>query len=329
MTKSKQRIELGNALDFYSKWPSPTVIVCDGPYGISGYPGDPKTATGLDVIYEPHIAAWSKKATRETTLWFWNTELGWATVHPMLEKYGWKFKSTHIWDKGKGHIAGNVNGKSIRKLPVVTEVCVQYSYEPNFTTIDGPLTMMHWLRAEWKRTGLAFSKANEACGVKDAASRKYFTTDLHLWYMPPVEPFEKLVEYANKNGDPSGVPYFTLDGKHSITPREWSKMRPKFNYIHGYTNVWSIPGLRNSERIKVGAKSVHLNQKPLSLMKLTIELSSDENDVVWEPFGGLCSALIACTEINRNAFAAEIDEAVWSHAINRLKNHTEQAKLAL
>lgn len=312
-------VSCGDSLNFYEEWPSPTVIVSDGPYGIGGFPGDPKTATNLGKIYEPHIAAWSRQSTRQTTLWFWNTELGWASVHPVLEKYGWKFKSSHVWDKGKGHIAGNVNSKSIRKLPVVTEVCVQYSFEPKLPYRGEDLTMVEWLRAEWRRTGLPMNRTNIACGVKDAATRKYFTLDEHLWYMPPVDAFVKLVEYANDHGNQDEKPFFTVDGKKSLSAQQWEAMRPKFNYVHGHTNVWSLPALRSSERLKIGGKSVHLNQKPLALMRLIIELSSDEGDVVWEPFGGLCSALVAAKELGRRGYGAEISETVYNYATERLE----------
>ena len=37
--------------------------------------------------YRPHIEAWSKYATPTTTLWFWNSEIGWATVHSTVSYY--------------------------------------------------------------------------------------------------------------------------------------------------------------------------------------------------------------------------------------------------
>ncbi len=45
---------------------------------------------------------------------------------PLLANNGWQYRCTNIWDKGIGHIAGNVNSKTIRQFPIVTEVCVQY-----------------------------------------------------------------------------------------------------------------------------------------------------------------------------------------------------------
>lgn len=57
--------------------------------------------------------------------------------------------------------------------------------------------MKDWLRLEWERTGMPFSKTNEACHVVNAATRKYFTK-CHLWYMPPADMFEKSLRYKNK-----------------------------------------------------------------------------------------------------------------------------------
>ena len=165
----------GDALELYDSWETPTVIVSDGPYGVNGFPGDLVAPDGLDKWYEPHIKRWSELSTPLTTLWFWNTEVGWATVHPILEKYGWTYVSCCIWDKGMSHVAGNTNTKTIRHLPVVTEVCVQYVKKPMFNVGNIQMSMKEWLRYEWGRTGIPFSKTNEACGVKDAATRKYFT----------------------------------------------------------------------------------------------------------------------------------------------------------
>lgn len=319
------RIHRGDALDLYDSWETPTVIISDGPYGIGGFPGDPPTHDGLAEWYEPHIQKWSEIATPQTTLWFWNTEVGWATVHPVLLKHGWDYRAFHVWDKGLSHIAGNVNSKTIRKIPVVTEACVQYTKAPQFAADGGILSTKEWLRFEWKRTGLPFSHANQACDVKDAATRKYFTLS-HLWYFPPGEAFEKLQTYANEFGEAEGRPYFSLDGKAPVSKSEWENLRPKFNHKHGITNVWSEPPVNGKERLKNGAKPIHLNQKPLSLMSRIICASSDEGDTVWEPFGGLFSGLYAAMELNRNGTGSEICPKVFKQAFHRFEVRILQSK---
>mgnify|MGYP002625626089 CR=1 FL=1 len=311
----------GNALDYYRLWESPTVIVSDGPYGVKGFPGDLRSETGLAEWYEPHIKSWSEKSSPRTTLWFWCTEQGWATVHPVLLEHGWEFKCCNIWNKGMGHVAGNVNTKTISRLPVVTEVCVQYVKKPVFSIDGKPATMGDWLIHEWKRTGLPFRETNVACGVIDAATRKYFTKDDCLWYMPPSDKFEKIVHYANTYGNQDNKPFFTIDGKSSLTKEEWETYRPIFRCPMGITNVWEAPQLRNHERLKdKTGKSIHLNQKPLAFIQNTIEWTSDPGDVVWDPFGGLFTTAIACLRTGRKCFSAEISEPVYIIGEKRVKD---------
>lgn len=321
-------IHFGDFKDVYQSWDAPTTIISDGPYGIGGYPGDPETPVGLGEWYEPYIKIWAEKSSPVTTLWFWNTELGWANVHPYLEANDWEFVNCHIWNKGKAHVAGNANTKTLRKLPVVTEVCAQYVKKAKFNVKGKELTMQEWLRYEWLRTGLPLSKTNEACGVKNAATRKYFTK-CHLWYFPPVDAFEKLSNYANTYGDSSGKPYFSVNGKTPISKTQWELMRAKFKCPFGVTNVWNNPPLNGKERLKNGSKALHLNQKPLKLMNLILEMSSEKGDVIWEPFGGLCSGSVAAYNLNRKSFAAEINEDVFNQAVKRIKYNAMQPTLNL
>lgn len=328
-TENKEiEIYCGDFLKVSKLWKTPNVIVSDGPYGIGGFPGDPKTPENLGKVYRPFIEEWSKRSTPNTTLWFWNTELGWANVHPVLIENGWEFVNCHIWNKGLGHVAGNANTKTLRKFPVVTEVCVQYVKKASFKVEGKNLSMQDWLRYEWKRTGLPLSKTNEACGVKNAATRKYFT-DCHLWYYPPAEAFEKIVAYANLHGDKKGSPYFSLNGHRSLNKVEWENLRFKFKCAFGITNVWEAPPLNGKERLKNGSKALHLNQKPLKFMELIIKASSDESDVIWEPFGGLCSASVAAYRLKRKCYASEIDENIFNLATKRLETLEIQPTLNL
>ncbi|MGB5969035.1 MAG: hypothetical protein WA865_23065 [Spirulinaceae cyanobacterium] len=80
-------LNLGDSLEHYDGWEKPTIIVSDGGYGLLGFEGDTSNHLDLPEWYEPHIQAWSKFALPSTTLWFWNSEIGWAVIHPILEKY--------------------------------------------------------------------------------------------------------------------------------------------------------------------------------------------------------------------------------------------------
>lgn len=311
----------GDVRDRYHTWPAPTVIVSDGAYGTGSFPGEPPSTSGLVEWYEPHVEAWTERATPGTTLWVWNTEIGWATIHPLIEEHGWSYRGCNIWNKGLSHIAGNSNTETMRKFPQVTEVCVQYVME-EVRLSDGAQHLRNWLREEWQRAGLTVDEADEACGVRSAASRKYLAND-EQWYFPPPEMFERLRAHANEHGDPDGRPYLVLPGdddgetgacERGDGERTWSECRPAsltepcatFNLRAGVTNVWDVPQLGGEERVLNGDDdTAHLNQKPLSLMERVIRVSSERADTVWVPFAGTGTAAVAAKRLGRVPFAAE------------------------
>lgn len=324
-------LHAGNALDGYPRWPEPVTIISDGAYGVRGFHGDTTGPEGLGDWYRPHVEAWSHAAAPATTLWFWNTEVGWATVHPLLVENGWEYVQTVTWDKGVAHIAGNVNGKTIRHFPVVSEVCVLYRRRFAVETPGGEMPVKEWLRHEWLRAGLPLYLSNAACGVRNAATRKYLTQDW-LWYWPPGEMVEKLAEYANSHGDSGGWPFFSLDGREAVTAKQWDQLRYRWNHQHGVTNVWRRGALHDSERLKgtlrrsaprvykpTAGSSAHLNQKPLEFMERLVKAVTEPGDVVWEPFGGLASGSVAAVALGRRAVAAELDANFAALARQRLR----------
>jgi site-specific DNA-methyltransferase (adenine-specific) len=305
----------GDSLERYAAWAPPDVIVSDGAYGVLGFEGDTSDHLGVPAWYEPHAEAWAARAKPGTTLWFWNSEIGWAAAHPVLERHGFRYVNANVWNKGVAHIAGNVSTATIRRFPVVTEICVQYVVEPRV----GGVLLKEWLVREWQRAGLRKRAANAACGVADAATRKYFDQG-HLWYRPPVEMFRRLADHANQHGKPEGRPYFSLDGRRPMTDEEWAATRSKFRCPHGVTNVWERAPLHGDERISTpDGRAVHLNQKPLGLMTRILEASTDPGDVVWEPFGGLFSATVAAMRLGRRALAGEIDPTYFHYGVERLR----------
>ena len=229
---------------------------------------------------------------------------------------GWKYVSCNIWNKGISHIAGNVNTQKIKHFPKVTEVCVQYIKIP----ILNGLEVNEWLISEWKKTRLPLRKANEACGVADAATRKYFARN-NLFYPPPSDKFEKLVSYANKHGDKKAKPFFSINKKKSLSKKEWEKLFPYFSCPIGVTNVWDRKTLKGSERITaLNGKVSHLNQKPEDLTELILKSSTKKNQVVWEPFGGLFTASYVSNKLGFKSFGAEIDKEYFILGLRRLKS---------
>ena len=133
---------------------------------------------------------------------------------------------------------------------------------------------------------------------------------------------------CQKHGAKTNRPYFSLDGKTPPNEAEWERMRSKWNHVHGLTNVWRESPVHGAERYRVngGSGYLHANQKPLSLMERIIISCTDPGDVVWEPFGGLCSASVAAMRTERRSFGAEINSDFYNVALARLESHAGNHK---
>ena len=75
-------------------------------------------------------------------------------------------------------------------------------------------------------------------------------------------------------------------------------------------DVWEIPKINNSSKERLG----YPTQKPLALMERIIKASTDEGDVVLDPFCGCATTLEAAHKLNRKWIG--IDIAI--HAIKRV-----------
>lgn len=133
-----------------------------------------------------------------------------------------------------------------------------------------------------------------------------------------------MAEFCAKHGKSTSRPYFSIDGKTPLTKAQWEGMRAKWTHAHGTTNVWQSPAVHGAERFKAASGYLHANQKPLALLNMQINASSDPGDVIWEPFGGLCSAAVAAMRAGRDFHAAEMYPEYFDAALLRLREEFEK-----
>src|ERR1700759_4740715 len=105
------------------------------------------------------------------------------------------------------------------------------------------MPVQQWMRSEWQRSGLPLSRANEACGVANAATRKDLT-QAWLWDWPPAAVVHGVgADDAKAQGRECGWPYYSLDGQTAVTAKEWDSLSHKWKHAHGLTNVWQLAPL--------------------------------------------------------------------------------------
>ena len=78
---------------------------------------------------------------------------------------------------------------------------------------------------------------------------------------------------------------------------------------------------KNKKMKDENKKTIHDTEKPIDLMKVLIENSSKENDIVFDPFMGIGSTVIASKETNRKYIGIELDENYYNVAKKRLTQY--------
>ena len=83
----------------------------------------------------------------------------------------------------------------------------------------------------------------------------------------------------------------------------------------GTSDILNIPNKKTKDE---NGKNLHDTEKPIELAKILIENSSNEGDLVLDPFVGVGFVPIACKMLNRRFGGTEIDEEYYLKTIKRL-----------
>lgn len=70
----------------------------------------------------------------------------------------------------------------------------------------------------------------------------------------------------------------------------------------------------------VGNQQLHQNQKPIELLEQIIIKSTNQNDIILDPFMGSGSTGVACANTNRNFIGIELDENYFNVAKKRIED---------
>lgn len=91
----------------------------------------------------------------------------------------------------------------------------------------------------------------------------------------------------------------------------------KFKKINhcGTPDILDIPNKKTKDK---NGNNIHDTEKPIELMKILIDNSSQENDIVLDPFIGVGSTALACKELNRQYIGYEIDKQYYDITVKRL-----------
>lgn len=92
--------------------------------------------------------------------------------------------------------------------------------------------------------------------------------------------------------------------------------------INGVANIWDCPVVQAPERD-------HNAQKPLEIIKIAIENSSDSGEVVLDLFGGSGSTMMACEETGRTCYMMELEPKYCDVIVRRYIRTTGKTDVRL
>jgi len=144
------------------------------------------------------------------------------------------------------------------------------------------------------------------CGYLLQKNNFHFLNDI-VWFKP--------------NAPPNlSCRFFTASHETLLWARKEKKAKHTFNYEemkNGHfpedklknensqmRSVWSIPPPKDSEK----EHGKHPTQKPLDILKRIVLASTNENDIVLDPFCGSGTTAVACKNLNRSFIGIEIDK---------------------
>lgn len=129
---------------------------------------------------------------------------------------------------------------------------------------------------------------------------------------------------------------FTDCGFHFIKSLVWNKgnkimgqyYMSQFEYIlffrKGYgkkinncgtADILSVPNKKTKDE---NGKNIHDTEKPVELMKILIENSTQKGDIVLDPFVGVGGTVLACIESERDYIGIELDKNYYNIANERV-----------
>mgnify|MGYP001141669087 CR=1 FL=1 len=289
----RNKVILGDCIEELKKLDSNSVdlIVADPPYfKVIGEKWDYQWRTEKE--YVEWSLKWFSEASRVLRLGGTFYCFGYfrtlALLVPHLEGLGLDLRQQILVDKGMRAVSGRAT-KKYRLFPNTTESIL-------FITKDNKKFVKPFLKERQQALGLKSKEINEGLGVKSNGGGMWsiYTGKNVCEQFPTKKLWDKLEK--------------VLDFKLS-----YESVAQTFNPQMGVTDIW-----RDIDFYK--EKRVHSTQKPLKLIQRLILASSNEGDLVLDPFAGSGSTALASIQLKRDYITFETDETYYKEVLKRIED---------
>ena len=290
--KFVNKIICDDCLKILPKIPDKSVelIIADPPYFKTiNEEWDFKWRTEQDYLKwaEEWIKELSRVAKTNASFWLFGYVKILSQILPIAERYGFVFRQQIIVDKGMRSISGRKTS-TYRMFPTTTE-SIFFFVKNNHPNIK------KFLKERQKEMGFTAKEINDKLEVKSNGGGLWslYTGENILAQIPTREMWERLQKVLD----------FKMD---------YSEVNFTFNSQMGFTDVWKDIDFYKEDRN-------HSTQKPLKLIERLIIASSNERDIVLDPFLGSGTTAIASKKLGRKFIGIEVDKEYCEYAKKRMK----------
>lgn len=222
------------------------------------------------------------------------------------------FKQMIIWNKrfpeasNKGFLDGFVVVDGLRNYQQMCEYCLFYTFqdETGLSTVmldtNNFPTMRRYFKELKEYIGLNLKQINNKMGHRHAEHCFYWNTT--QWGLPTEETYNKLIEKF-------GIDKWNGFQQYESLRQQYESLRYTFNNQKTHHSVWNY---------EIAPKIGHCTPKPLPLIENIIKHSSNEGDIVLDPFLGSGTTAVACRNLKRQCIGIEKEGTYIKIAKKRL-----------
>ena len=226
------------------------------------------------------------------------------------------FRNEIVWRKGSAGAGGisHIGAKGLRLYPQETERCLFFMLgEQEMSTNadnywDSWTPLVTYLDEQRKLAGWAIKDTKRIAGHSENSGCHWF--DKSQWMMPTRETYNAWRQAAQGQA---------FKREYDDLKREYLSLRAYFDNTHeNMTDVWNYPRVTGKHRYG------HPTPKPTAMIGRILKTSSSPDALVYEPFLGSGTTLIAGENTDRRVYGCEISPHWCEVTIDRWQQHTGQ-----
>ena len=320
---SEIKLHLGDCLEILPTIEAESVdlIFADPPYNIGKAEWD-KIDNYL-VWCNSWIAECSRVLKPNGAFWISHSKpLVLAKLSELIGKHGWGMINWITWDKSQWSYVKKFKDAGTRAFIDANEYLIFHADEGEWTSqCDRQLgfifePLRKYLSEERNRAGYTTRQVAEQFQQK-TRSRTVTGMARHWfkkvqWSLPTEENYQWLRGLFNRNS----VKY--LRREYEDLRREYKYLRYTFNNPGKVSSVWQFPPAKPNG---------HPTPKPEPLLERIIKSTSNEGDMVLDPFMGSGTTGAVCQRLKRNFIGIDNNKKYHDYAQKRIQDEKEQYAL--